>query len=164
MDDWNLPWEGGCRCGTLRVRVSKPPLMTGACHCTGCQRMTGSAYSLSVTVPADGFEVTAGEPVLGGLRGPVSHHHHCPACLSWVFTRVEGMDWFVNLRAPALDERLWFEPFVELWTAEGMPWALTGARHSYPGSPDMTEWETLMADFAAAGPRPRTGPESSPRT
>jgi hypothetical protein len=154
-DDWKLPWEGGCRCGALRVRVTKPPLMTGACHCAGCQRMTAGAFSLSVTVPADGFEVTAGEPVLGGLRGPVSHHHHCPDCLSWVFTRVEDLDWFVNLRASALDDRLWFEPYVELWTEEGFPWALTGAPHSYPGSPDMAEWEKLMAGFAAQGARPR---------
>ena len=153
-EEWKLPWEGGCRCGTLRVKVTKPPLLTGACHCEGCQRMTASAFSLSVTVPADGFEITAGEPVLGGLRGPVSHHHHCPDCLSWVFTRVEGMDWFVNLRASALDDRRWFEPYVELWTGEGWPWARTGAPHSYPESPDMAEWEKLMAGFAGEGARP----------
>src|SRR5215213_574415 len=85
-DSWKLPWEGGCRCGAVRIRVTKPPLLTGACHCTGCQKMTASAYSLTLTLPADGFEVTKGEPVLGGLRGPVSHHHHCPDCLSWIFT------------------------------------------------------------------------------
>ena len=90
MDDWKLPWEGGCRCGEVRIRVTKPPILTGACHCTGCQKMTASAFSLTVTVPADGFEVTKGEPVLGGLRGPVSHHHHCPQCLTWIFTRAEA--------------------------------------------------------------------------
>jgi hypothetical protein len=33
------PWEGGCLCGQVRVKVSAPPLLTMACHCTGCQRM-----------------------------------------------------------------------------------------------------------------------------
>jgi hypothetical protein len=154
MNDWKLPWEGGCRCGSVRVRVTRPPLLTGACHCTGCQRMTASAYSLTVTLPADGFEVTRGEPALGGLKGPVSHHYHCPDCLSWLFTRAEGMDWFVNLRAPVLDHHGWFEPFVELFTAEKFPWAATGARHSYEGSPEMAEWEKLMAAFAEEGARP----------
>ena len=154
MDEWKLPWEGGCRCGGVRVRVTRPPLLTGACHCAGCQRMSASAFSLTVTLPADGFAVTRGEPVIGGLRGPVSHHHHCPSCLSWMFTRVEGMDWFVNLRASVLDERSWFEPYVELFTAEMLPWAGTGARHSYPASPDMAEWETLMKAYAAEGARP----------
>ena len=153
-DEWKLPWDGGCRCGAVRIRVTKPPLLTGACHCTGCQRMTASACSLTVTVPADGFQVTNGEPVLGGLRGPVSHHYHCPDCLSWMFTRAEGFDWFVNLRAPVLDDHRWFEPFVELFVEEKLPWAATGARHSYPTSPDVAEWESLMAAYAAEGARP----------
>jgi hypothetical protein len=151
MDAWNLPWDGGCRCGGVRIRVTKPPLLTGACHCTGCQHMTGSAFSLTVTVPADGFAVTKGEPVIGGLRGPVAHHFHCPDCLSWVFTRAEGMDWFVNLRATMLDDPDWFEPFVELWTDEKLPWATTPARHSYARDPEMAEWGSLIEAFAKEG-------------
>jgi hypothetical protein len=154
MDEWKLPWEGGCRCGEVRIRVTKPPILTGACHCTGCQKMSASAYSLTVAVPADGFEVIAGEPVLGGLRGPVSHHHHCPACLGWVFTRAEGFDAFVNLRASALDDHRWFEPFIEVWTAEKLPWAATGARHSYPTAPEMADFQPLMEAYIAEGARP----------
>lgn len=153
-DDWNLPWQGGCRCDGVRVRVTKPPLLTGACHCTGCQKMTASAYSLTVTLPADGFEVVKGEPIIGGLRGPEVHHHHCPDCLSWVFTRAEGFDWFVNLRASVLDDHGWFEPYVELWAGEKLPWAATGARHSYETMPQLADFETLMQGYAAEGPRP----------
>ena len=40
--------EGGCRCGRVRLRVEAPPLITMACHCTGCQRMSASAFSLTV--------------------------------------------------------------------------------------------------------------------
>ena len=131
MDDWKLPWEGGCRCGALRFRVTQPPMLTSACHCTGCQKMSASAYSLSVTVPATGFEVAAGTPATGGLHGPEVHHHHCGHCKSWVFTRVEGLDFFVNLRATMLDGHGWFRPFVEVWTSEKLPWAETGAAHSF---------------------------------
>jgi len=162
MEEWKLPWDGGCRCGEVRIRVTKPPLLAGACHCTGCRKMTASAYSLSLAVPADGFEVTKGEPAIGGLRGPVSHHHHCPACLSWLFTRNEGMEWFVNLRAPVLDDHRWYEPFVELWTDEMLPWAATGARHSYATVPDMAGFETLMAAYAAEGARPAVSGDRGP--
>jgi hypothetical protein len=154
MDDWKLPWDGGCRCGAVRVRVTKPPLLTGACHCAGCQTMSASAYSLTVTIPADGFEVTQGAPVPGGLRGPVSHHFHCPDCKSWMFTRAEGFDWFVNLRPSMLDDHRWFEPYVDIWTREGFAWASTGAKHSYEGTPAMTDFEGLMKGFAEEGARP----------
>jgi predicted ABC-type ATPase len=64
--DWQLPWEGGCRCGQVRLRITAPPLLSMACHCTGCQTMSASAFSLSLAIPTQGFEVVAGEPVIGG--------------------------------------------------------------------------------------------------
>lgn len=152
MPDWNLPWEGGCRCGQVRVRVTLPPLLTMACHCTGCQRMTASAFSLSVAIPTEGFAVTKGETVLGGLHG-AQHHHFCPNCLSWLFTRTDGMDWFVNLRATMLDDPSWFTPFIETWTIEALPWAKTPAVHSYATLPPLDAYPGLIADFAARATR-----------
>ena len=61
MDDWKLPWAGGCRCDRVRIEVTKPPMLAGACHCSGCRKMTASAFSLTLTIPSDGFAVTAGE-------------------------------------------------------------------------------------------------------
>jgi hypothetical protein len=153
MGDWKLPWEGGCRCGEVRIRVTAPPLLTGACHCAGCQRMSSSAFSLTVTVPAGGFEVTAGEPAIGGLRG-ATRHYFCPHCMSWMFTRPEGMDEFVNVRATMLDEHGWFVPFVEVWTSEGLPWARTPARHSFPTEPAFEDYAALVGEFAREGARP----------
>ncbi len=151
MDAWNLPWEGGCRCGRLRVRVTAPPLVTMACHCKGCQRMTASAFSLSAAIPAEGFEVTQGEPVIGGLHGE-ARHYFCGWCMSWVFTRIPGMDGFVNLRATLLDATDWFAPFVDTFTAEKLAWAATGAPHGYPGFPPPEDYEGLIAGYAARGP------------
>ena len=54
----NLPREGSCRCNRVRFSVSQPPVITMACHCTGCQKMTASAFSLSALIPASAFTVT----------------------------------------------------------------------------------------------------------
>ena len=101
-----LPIDGGCRCGQLRFRIDEAPILTSLCHCTGCQRMSGSAYSLTIAVPDDGFEVIKGKPVIGGLHGEVKHYH-CPHCMSWVFTRPpDKFMGFVNVRATMLDDVL----------------------------------------------------------
>lgn len=154
MDDWKLPWHGGCRCAQVRFRISQPPVLTSACHCSGCQRMTASAFSLSVAVPAAGFEVLQGAPVIGGLHG-AARHFHCPYCKSWLFTRppAEAGD-FVNVRATMLDEHAWFEPFLEAYTSEKLPWAHTPARRSYAQFPSVEEYAGLFAEFAAGGRRP----------
>lgn len=143
----DLPQDGGCRCGQVRFRISAPPLLTMACHCKGCQRMSASAFSLSTAIPADAFEVTEGEPVIGGLHG-ATRHYFCPYCMSWMFTRAEGLDWFVNVRATMLDDPSDFRPFVETWTSEGLPWAKTPAVHSYEALPTMEDYERLTREFA----------------
>lgn len=153
-DDWILPWEGGCRCGQVRFRISQAPLVTGVCHCAGCQRMTGSAFSLGLSIPTPGFEVTQGEPVRGGLQLGLDHRH-CDFCKSWVFTRFPEMPHFVNVRATMLDDPTWVVPFVETFTREKLGWVSTPAAHSYDKVPEISEWETLIADFRERGSRPR---------
>ena len=109
---------------------------------------SGKHYSLSAAVPAEGFEVIEGEPVIGGLHGPDAHHYHCPHCKSWMFTRPEGMDWFVNLRPTMLDDAKWFSPFIETYTSEKLPWATTPAVHSYETFPPFEAYEGLVKEFA----------------
>jgi hypothetical protein len=152
-DDWKLPWEGGCRCGEVRLRVTTPPFLSSACHCTGCQRMTASAFTLSLGLARDGLEITRGTPVLGGMRNPPIHYH-CPSCKSWVFTQPVEPAWFVNLRTTMLDDHAWARPFVEIYRGEGFAWASTGAKHSFEGLPAEADWARLAAEYAAEGARP----------
>jgi Uncharacterized conserved protein len=154
MGDWKLPWAGGCRCGKLRFEISTPPLLTMACHCTGCQKMSASAYSLSMAIPDSGFHVTEGEPVLGGLHDPGLHHWHCDHCKSWVFTEVEPSLGFTNVRPSMLDDFSWFAPFIESYTSEALAWAKTGALHSFEEFPAMEDYAPLVAEFAEKGARP----------
>ena len=148
----DLPSSGRCRCGGVRVEITAPPLMTAACHCEGCQRMSGGAYSLTAMIPSAGFAVTRGAPVLGGLRGPHGQRHFfCPDCMSWMFTRIEGFDDRVNLRPTMLDDASWFTPFVETMTREKLPWATTPAVHSFEGFPPPERYQGLVDEFAARG-------------
>jgi hypothetical protein len=64
--------------------------------------MTASAFSLSAAIPSDGFLVTQGTPVIGGLHGS-TRHYFCPHCMSWMYTRAAVLDWFVNRRPTMLD-------------------------------------------------------------
>jgi len=149
MPDWTLPMDGGCRCGKVRLRVTMPPMMTMLCHCTGCQHMSASAFSTTLIVPSDGFAVTQGETVIGGLHGDQGRHHHCDWCKSWLFTRIVPEQGFVNVRAGALDDPSWFVPFAETYTSEALPWAIAGAPHAYEKFPPMADYQKLIAAFAA---------------
>jgi hypothetical protein len=147
MNESNVASEGGCRCGSLRFKVHGRPMITMACHCTGCQRMTSSAFSLSSLYLETGFELLSGDPVLGGLRADLKHFF-CPSCMSWVFTRWEGMGPFVNIRSTMLDDCRSYRPFIESYTCEKLSWAETPARHSFEKFPQPDDFPRLLAEFA----------------
>ncbi|KAL5363029.1 Mss4-like protein [Aspergillus floccosus] len=44
------PMEGGCACGYLRYRLENSPLVVHCCHCTSCQRETGTAFALNAVI------------------------------------------------------------------------------------------------------------------
>ena len=48
---------GGCACGQVRYQINDDPLFTYACHCTDCQRTTGSAFVIHSTVAKVDFEI-----------------------------------------------------------------------------------------------------------
>lgn len=139
---------GGCRCDRVRFEIREAPLMTSACHCTGCQKMSSSAYSLTAIVPAAGFAVTQGDVVQGGLHGDDARHMFCDHCKTWMFTRIDAYG-FVNVRPTLLDDASWYTPFIETYTSEKLPWATTPARHTYDQFPPPEQYAQLMAEFAA---------------
>ena len=124
-------------------------MLTVACHCSGCQHMSASAFSLSIAVPTSGLSVFQGETVIGGVHGDQSKHHHCNWCKSWLFTEILPDQGFVNVRPSVLDEHQWFEPFIETQTAEKLPWARTPARHSFPRFPAIEAYQGLITEYAA---------------
>jgi hypothetical protein len=147
MADQDPVHVGECRCGQVRLRVWGAPVLTMACHCTGCQRMTASAFSLSTFYPSSNFQVDQGEPVIGGLHG-ATRHFCCPHCMSWLFTRPEGLDDFVNVRATMLNNAKDFTPFIEFYTSEALPWATTSAVHSFETDPSDEQFAELVEEFA----------------
>lgn len=115
--------------------------------------MTGSAFSLTVAVPSEGFEMTGPESEIGGLHGS-PHHYFCAWCKSWIFTRMEGFDGFVNVRASMLDDPSWFVPFVDFSTSKKLSWASTPSTVSYEHLPPLVEFASLIERFGPQGARP----------
>lgn len=149
MPQPSLPMEGHCRCGALRLRLCAAPVLTAACHCRGCQRMSSSAFSLTAMVPAHGLQVTQGAPVVCGARSAALTHMACPACATWLFTRISALPDYVNLRATLLEDPGWFTPFIETMCAEALPWARTPAPHRFAGFPEAAQFPALLAEYAA---------------
>ncbi len=62
FDPRNLPLTGGCQCGACRYEIVAAPLTFYLCHCAECRAQSGSAFGLSVIVPAEALREVAGKP------------------------------------------------------------------------------------------------------
>lgn len=142
-----LPLEGSCMCGEVRVRVSAPPMITMACHCKGCQKLSASAFSLTAMFAADAFAVIKGEPQIGALHGD-NPYYFCPRCLNWLCTALRGAP-VVNVRPALFDVPAWSTPFIESYVSEKLPWATTPAKHSFEKFPTPDRYGPLTAEYAA---------------
>ena len=58
------PLTGGCLCGGVRYEVTAPPPSAGYCHCTRCQRRTGTAASAQARLAPGSFRITSGEELV----------------------------------------------------------------------------------------------------
>jgi hypothetical protein len=52
------PLHGGCPCTHTRYTLSSAPLVVHACHCTHCQRETGTAFATNAFYEPDRVVVT----------------------------------------------------------------------------------------------------------
>ena len=58
--------KGACLCGSVEYEVKDPEAL-GYCHCTRCQRWTGSSLA-GVVVAKENFKFTKGEDLVDALR------------------------------------------------------------------------------------------------
>ena len=121
-----LPLMGGCMCGALRYEVSAPPLMIYNCHCTNCQKISGSAFNISVIV-FGGVAVVhrgrAGACGVGVGRG-VDAHADCSVAHAAAGSRMEASPstGVLSLRAGTLDDTSWVQPVGDTCTSSAQPW------------------------------------------
>jgi hypothetical protein len=129
MTDVNSCWqplEGGCACGGVRYRVDAPPLFVHCCHCSWCQRETGSAFAMNVLIEATRVTLTEGDlatVTLPSASGRGQRVTCCSACLVALWSSYAGAGpAILFLRAGTLDRAGEIEPDIHIYTSTRLPW------------------------------------------
>jgi hypothetical protein len=118
------PYAGGCLCGALRYRVTAEPLTIYACHCTDCQRRTGTAYALSMVVPRESVVLAQGTPVEYQVPlpdGRVKTGRACGNCSTRLWGEPVKAPQVAIVQPGTLDDTSWVRPVAHIWTRSAMP-------------------------------------------
>lgn len=116
--------EGGCLCGAVRYVLKGAPQATVICHCTHCQKQSGSAFSVYLLMQESDVELH-GETrffVDYGDSGLPSYRHFCPKCGSPILTKAENLPLVAIVKAGTLDDMEAVHPQVEIYTDHAAGW------------------------------------------
>ena len=131
--------EGRCTCGHVRYRLTSAPLFVHCCHCSWCQRETGTAFALNAMIESDRVEITAGEPVVvetpsnSGLGQQISR---CPKCHVALWSNYGGRGDIIRfVRVGTLEDPSQTPPDIHIFTSTRLPWLTLPA-----GTPAVAEY------------------------
>lgn len=114
---------GTCNCGAVRFEVTEPFAAASYCHCTRCQRRTGTAAAANGRVTPGSFRVVAGEDRLRAWT-PESGFQKwfCGDCGSHMFSRSPTNPDEVGVRFGVLDADPGIRPSHRQFTSYAAVW------------------------------------------
>ena len=120
-----LPWPGGCQCGHIRYLVKAQPLALLACHCQQCQKLSASAFSLSMSLPPGALKIDWEKLSVfqrGGHQDSMLDCHYCGQCGNRIVHTFQLEPDLLVLKPGHLDDTGWLRPAAHIWTRHKQPW------------------------------------------
>ena len=119
----DLPLTGGCLCGGVRFRVDAPLVVATYCHCTRCQRRTGTAASAQARIQPGSLTVTRGEELIRTYAPPDGFPKlFCGACGSALWSRSPDDPDVISVRLGAFDGDPGIRPSLRQFCAYAAAW------------------------------------------
>lgn len=136
---------GHCTCNDVQYKLTSAPLFVHCCHCTWCQRETGTAFALNALIESDRLVVTRGAPELvptPSASGRGQKITRCPRCHIALWSNYPGSgDAIRFVRVGTLDEPYRLRPDVHIYTSTKQPWFVLP--EGVPAFPEYYERERL---------------------
>ena len=117
--------EGGCDCSGVRYRFDVKPIIVRCCHCSWCQRETGSAFVINAVVERNALEVTGDVVMIDtpSASGKEQKIARCPRChvAVWSHYASAGPN-IAMVRVGTLDNPNTCPPDVHIFTSTKQDW------------------------------------------
>lgn len=119
-------FAGRCTCGAVTYRMTSRPLFVHCCHCTWCQRETGSAFALNAMIESDRIVCDTGSPEAvdtPSASGKGQRVMRCPHCRVAVWSHYAGAGAVISfVRVGTLETPSALPPDIHIFTSTMQPW------------------------------------------
>ena len=104
---------GGCVCQKVRYTISGAPLRVTICHCTWCQRRSGTAFGVELVFEKNQIQFHSDSLTvyrhLSDESGRWLDQHFCSTCGSNIGLTLEAVPSIQSISAGSLDDQDWSE-------------------------------------------------------
>ena len=110
---------GCCLCGEIRYECQAEPVVSFICHCTDCQKFTGSVFAADLFFPRESFRIQSGAPTKFAVTaesGKKVEREFCGKCGASLFEVLEKLPDLIAVTAGSLDDKSVFKPARHIWT------------------------------------------------
>lgn len=117
-------YTGGCLCGAVRYTITGEPRSVSLCHCTHCQKLSGSAFTLNLVIREQDYTQEGTTQLFedkGDSGNPVLRHF-CVTCGAHVLARIASAPGKVVLKGGTLDNPGHFVPAAEIYASRAPAW------------------------------------------
>ena len=121
-----FPIEGSCQCGQLTYKLFEKPKLVLACHCTECQKLSTSPFSVTAVVASTAIEFKGdlNEWCRDADSGNKNHAKFCPTCGNRIYhyNPADSETVKLKLKPVNLKGSQIFEPSAHVWVCEKLNW------------------------------------------
>ena len=117
---------GGCLCGAVKYEFPKDQVVSAHhCHCTDCQKSTGSGKASFVIVPSAAVSSTGELKYYSvkGSAGATVSRGFCPECGSPIMSVIPEMGPINIIKAGSIDDPSWVNIQSSFWSDTSQPWS-----------------------------------------
>ena len=120
---------GGCHCGRITYEAEVEPGTVRVCHCSDCQKLTGTAFRTNIASLPGTFALKSGTPriyIKTAESGNKRAHAFCPECGTPIYAASPAPNpSSYGLRVGGINERARLgAPARQIWCGSALPWSM----------------------------------------
>jgi hypothetical protein len=118
-----LPLTGGCPCGAVRYEITEPLVWASYCHCTRCQRRSGTAASANARIVPGSLRIVSGAELIEAWQPPDgSAKLFCSSCGGALWAQRRDDPDALSVRLGTFDGDPGIRPSFHQYVAYAAPW------------------------------------------
>ena len=119
--------NGSCSCGEINFFLKKKPIITHACHCNLCRKLTGSAFIINVLIENWNLQVSKGKlKNFSGISGSGRKHiiKRCIICGDPIVSFYGETEYLAVVKGGLLENTKYSKPDAHVFLKSKLDWVV----------------------------------------